>query len=63
MANKMANKEIRNEIAGAGLKMWQIAQQLKVSESTFTRLMRVELSNEKKTEIRAIIEELKGGDE
>lgn len=59
----MANKGIRNEIAGAGLKMWQIAQRLGISESTFTRLMRTEMTDKKKAEIKAIIEELKDGEE
>lgn len=55
----MENKDIRLEAKGAGVPFWKIADYLKVSEPTFTRLMRRELPAEKKAEIRAIIKELR----
>ena len=54
----MENLDIRKEAKGAGVPFWKIADYLKVSEPTFTRLMRRELPAEKKAEIRAIIKEL-----
>ena len=42
------NEELRNRIKAAGLRQWQIATAIGVSEWTFTRWMRVELSEERK---------------
>ena len=59
----MKNQDIRNEVTNAGLKLWQIAEKLGINDGNFSRMLRKELSDEKKVEIRAIIEELKGGEE
>ncbi len=59
----MRNQDIRNEVTNAGLKLWQIAEKLGINDGNFSRMLRKELSDEKKAEIRAIIEELKGGEE
>lgn len=58
----MANQDIRNEAKKAGVKFWQIADKLGISEPTITRLMRRELNVEKKEEILKIIAELKGAE-
>lgn len=55
----MKNQDIRNEIKAAGLKLWQIAEGLGINDGNFSRLLRRELSGEKKAEIRSIIEKLK----
>ncbi len=55
----MKNQDIRNEIKAAGLKLWQIAEKLGINDGNFSRLLRRELSAEKKTEIRSIIEKFK----
>lgn len=55
----MKNKDIREEIKRAGLKLWQVAEKLGINDGNFSRLLRKELSAEKKAEIRAIIAELK----
>lgn len=55
----MKNQDIRNEVKSAGLKLWQIAERLGINDGNFSRLLRRELSDEKKTEIRSIIEKLK----
>ena len=60
---QMANKDIRCEIAGAGLRQWQVADKIGIANTNFSRLLRKELSDEKKAEIRVIIEELKRGEE
>ncbi len=57
----MKNLDIRNEISAAGLKLWQIADGLGVADCNFSRMLRHELSDEKKTKIRAVIADLKRG--
>ncbi len=58
----MKNLDIRNEITNRGLKYWKVAEGIGVSDSTFSRLLRHELPDEKKEEIRAAIRELKEGE-
>ena len=57
------NKELRLEIAGAGLLLWQIADKLGIADTTFSRKLREELPEEEKTKIRSIIKELKAEEE
>lgn len=59
----MANRDIRDAAKSAGVKFWQIANKLNVSEATITRLMRTELTAEKKAEILKIIAQLKEVDQ
>lgn len=54
----MKNLDIRNEITNSGLNYWQVAEGIGVSDSTFSRLLRHELSDEKKEEIRAAIQQI-----
>ena len=54
----MANNDIRAEIKGAGLKMWQVADNLGVTDCSFSRMLRYELSDSRKAEILAIISRL-----
>ncbi len=58
------NKEIRLLAKGHGVPFWKICGELGISEPTFTRLMRKPLDEEKKAQIKAIIERLStlGGD-
>ena len=58
----MKNQDIRNEITKAGLKLWQIAEKLGINDGNFSRMLRKELSAEKKEKIRGIIKKLKEGD-
>lgn len=55
----MHNKDIRNEAKESGVKLWQIAEKLGLQDSSLSRMLRHELSEEKKSEIRQIISELK----
>ncbi len=55
----MCNADIRLEVAGAGLKLWQIAEGLNTCDSTLSRKLRRELPIEEKARIRSIIERLK----
>lgn len=54
----MKNLDIRNEIANSGLKYWQVAEGIGVSDGAFSRLLRHELPDEKKEEIRAAIQQI-----
>lgn len=54
----MRNKDIREAARVNNVKLWQIADVLKISEPTMTRKLRHELSDEEKAKIYAIIEEL-----
>ena len=55
----MQNKDIREEIRIAGLRHWQIVDQLKITDSVFSKKLRYELSDSEKQEIRNIISKLK----
>lgn len=60
----MKNRDIRLMAAGAGVKLWQIAQEIGMTDSSFSRVLRKELSPDRKEEVRAIIARLsKRGDE
>lgn len=49
------NIEIRNAIFSNNIKKWEIASRLGVTDSTFSRMLRTELSKEKKEKILDII--------
>ncbi|MBS7175644.1 Uncharacterised protein [uncultured Ruminococcus sp.] len=57
----LANQDIKNEIRGAGLYLWQIADKLGMNDGNFSRKLRRELSTEDKKRIREIIKELREG--
>ena len=52
------NRDIRREAAAAGVKLWQIAAGLGLSDGGFSRKLRFELSDEEKARIRTVIAEL-----
>ena len=53
-----ANQEIRREATGRGIKLWQIADRLGITDSYFSRKLRHELPPEEKAKIKAIIAEM-----
>ena len=53
-----ANQSIRAAAETAGVKLWRIADRLGYADSTFSRLLRKELPEEKHAEILRIIAEL-----
>ena len=55
------NSDIRNEARKAGVKLWQIAERLNITDSTFSRKLRRELTVDEKAAIIAIINEIRGG--
>lgn len=55
------NTDIRNEAKNAGVKLWQIAEMLGITDSHFSRKLRKELSAEEKAKIFDMIREIKRG--
>lgn len=56
----MNNIEIRTAIKESGFKHWQIANMIGVADTTFCRMLRRELSENKKQEILTAIQTAKG---
>lgn len=54
----MKNIDIRNEIAAANLKLWQVAEAYGTSDSYFSKKLRHEFSDEEKAKVREIITSL-----
>ena len=54
----MQNVEIRRTAAGAGVRLWQIAEAMGMTDSQFSRKLRKEFSREDKEKIFSIIREL-----
>lgn len=54
----MKNQDVRRAAAGAGIKLWQIAEALGIAGCSFSRKLRRELPAEEKEKIFSIIREL-----
>jgi len=54
------NQDVRRTAAGAGVKLWQIAEALGIADCNFSRKLRRELPAEEKEKIFSIIRELAG---
>lgn len=54
----MRNKDIRDYARIKDVRLWQIAEKLNLQDSNFLRLLRHELTEDKKTEIKKIIDDL-----
>lgn len=54
----MKNKELRDYARIKDVRLWRIAEKLSIADSNFSRLLRHELSDEKKEEVIKIIDEL-----
>ena len=57
----MCNTAIRNAIQSAGVRHWMVADKLGVSETTFCRMLRKELSEDRKKEVLEAVEKAKEG--
>lgn len=53
-----ANQSIRKAASMAGVKLWQIADRLGYADSTFSRILRKELTDDKRAEVLNVIDEL-----
>ena len=54
----MANEMIREKAKRSGVPLWKIARELGISEPTITRKLRVDLSDNDKQRVIAIIDRL-----
>lgn len=54
----MNNQDIRRTAAGAGIRLWQIAEKLGIADCNFSRKLRKELPQDEKEKIFSIIREL-----
>lgn len=54
----MYNQDIRRTAAGAGVKLWQIAEALGIADCSLSRKLRRELPLEEKKKIFSIIQKL-----
>ena len=54
----MTNKKIRAYAEDKNVYLWQIAKKLGVTDSTFSRKLRVEFDDEQASKIKAIIDEI-----
>lgn len=54
----MSNQDIRRTAAGAGVRLWQIAEELGIADCSLSRKLRKELPKEEKAQIFAIIKRL-----
>lgn len=55
----MENMDIRELLQKSGIRMWELADQMKISEPTMTRLFRRKLSGVKRERVLKAIEDLK----
>ena len=56
----MSNEEIRRVAAGAGVRLWQIADALGIADCSLSRKLRKELPQAEKEKIFAIIRNISG---
>ena len=54
----IANKEIRERAKAAGIRLWQIADSIGISDATFSRKLRRELPAKERSDILDIISDL-----
>ena len=54
----MRNKEIKEYIKSKNIPMWRVAECLGIADSSFSRMLRYEIAEEKKSQIKAIADEL-----
>lgn len=57
---KTANNDIKLRAKVSGVCLWQIALRLGITDSSFSRKLRIELSKKEKERIFNIIDELRG---
>ena len=58
MCEMACNTDIREAAIRSGIKLWQIADRLGVTDSTFSRKLRKELDLESKKRIMAIVSDI-----
>lgn len=54
----MKNLDVRNYATKKGVKLWEIAEKLNIHDSNLSRLLRKEVSKQKKSEIINAVDEI-----
>ena len=54
----MKNIDVKNYATKRGVKLWEVAERMNIFDSSLSRKMRKELSQEEKDEIKRIIDEI-----
>ena len=54
----MKNQDVKNYAKAKGVRLWQIAEVLKINDGNFSRRLRKELPETQKQEIMKIIDDL-----
>lgn len=54
----MNNKGVRKSIEQSGLKYWEVAHEIGITDATFSRWLRLPLEGEKKARVVSAISEL-----
>lgn len=57
----MLNRDIRGAAAGAGVRLWEVAEALGIADCSLSRKLRRELPPEEKAKILEVIDELRKG--
>lgn len=57
----MANMDIKREAAGAGVKLWEIAEAMGIADCSLSRKLRREMDAEEKEKVRQIIHQISEG--
>ena len=57
----MRNKDLRDYARVKDVKLWEVAEKIGICDSNFSRLLRRELSTERKEELKRFIDEIEGG--
>ncbi len=52
------NKEIKDYIKSKNIQLWRVAERLGIADSSFSRMLRYEITEEKRLEIYKITDEL-----
>lgn len=62
MNSNSRNKEIKEYIQHKNVPFWMVAEGLGITDSSFSRMLRYQLSDEKREQIISITDELAKGD-
>jgi len=58
LGGKVMNVDVRLKAVESGVRLWQVAQALGITDGSFSRKLRTELSDEEKTEIFSVIKSI-----
>ena len=56
-----ANADLREKISSSGIKQWELADRLNISEGTLTRRLRHEVNEAQRNEILTALDDIRSG--